>query len=107
MNRWGIPRGLEERVKARDRLCVYCRVVMRRFPRSRGVPANKATWEHIDNDGPASAANIVLCCEACNTSKGTKDLVRWFESDYCVKKNISAKTVSMVVKKWLRKARSR
>jgi len=28
MNRWGIPASLEEKVKARDKTCVYCGVQM-------------------------------------------------------------------------------
>src|SRR5690242_17136034 len=107
MNRWKIPNWLEAKVRRRDKLCVYCRNVMRNYPHARGVPRDKATWEHIDNVGPPSAANIVRCCGACNTSKGTKSLSKWFESKYCEKNNINEKTVSAVVRNWLKHRKSR
>jgi len=40
---------------------------------------------------------------ACNTSRGAKNILDWFESDYCKKKNINGRTVSSVVRKWLRR----
>jgi hypothetical protein len=104
MNKWGIPASLETKIRRRDKLCAYCRVVMKEYPHARGVPKNKATWEHIDNSdlNPHSVNNIVRCCGACNTSKGTKKLLEWFESEYCKDKNINENTVSVVVRKWLR-----
>ena len=76
-------------------------------PQARGVPRNKATWEHIDNDDLRSETNIVRCCGACNTSKGAKKLAEWFESEYCRKRNISEKTVSPAVRRWLKQHKSR
>jgi hypothetical protein len=35
---------------------------------------------------------------SCNSSKGTKDLTDWLESDYCEKKSITAETIADVVK---------
>jgi hypothetical protein len=106
MNRWGIPERLEGRIRKRDKLCVYCHIRLREYPRRTGVPRNKATWEHINNDDLGSAINIVRCCGACNTSKGAKKLAEWFKSEYCKKKNINEKTVRTVVKIWLRNYRT-
>ena len=102
MNRWNIPRWLEDEVRKRDKLCVYCRVVLKERPCARGVPRNKATWEHIDNDDLRSVTNIVRCCGACNTSKGAKTLLKWFESDYCKQRNINERTVLAVVRNWMK-----
>ncbi len=102
MNRWGITDALEKKLRKRDKLCVYCRIKLREYPHASGVPRNKATWEHINNNDLQSAINIVRCCGACNASKGAKKLLDWFESEYCKKRNISAQTVRAVVKHWLR-----
>jgi hypothetical protein len=42
--------------------------------------------------------NIARCCASCNSSKGTKDLFDWLESNYCKKKNINKNTVAPIVK---------
>jgi hypothetical protein len=107
MNSWNIPDWLEDKIRRRDKLCIYCHIKMKSYPRARGVPRNKATWEHIDNDDMRSETNIAICCGACNTSKGAKTLSEWFESEYCNKKNINEKTVSAVVRNWLRHRKSR
>jgi hypothetical protein len=102
VNRWNIPDGLEEKIRKRDKLCVYCHVELKDYSHAPGVQKNKATWEHIDNDDLRSVTNIVRCCGACNSSKGAKKLLEWFESEYCQKKNINEKTVLFVVRNWLR-----
>jgi hypothetical protein len=107
MNRWNIPDQLEEKIRKRDKVCVYCRIVLKEYRHVRGVPRNTATWEHIDNDDLRSASNIVRCCGACNTSKGAKKIAKWFESEYCKRKNINERTVLPVVRNWLRDRRSR
>ena len=50
MNRWGIPDGLEKKIRKRDKLCVYCHIKLKEHPRTIGVPRSKATWEHINNN---------------------------------------------------------
>jgi len=102
MNRWGIPDAVEKKVRKRDKLCVYCHIKLREYPRAIGVPRNKATWEHINNDDLRLAINVVRYCGACNTSKGTKTLLQWFESEYCKERNINERTVRAAVKNWLR-----
>lgn len=96
MNRWNIPSSLEQEVKDRDRNCVYCRV---EFASSRDSRKTIATWEHIVNDARIIAReNIARCCFSCNSSKGTKKLADWLESDYCKKHGITKDTVADVVK---------
>ncbi len=98
---WGIPSWLEEKVKKRDIFCVYCGIELREYSHTKGNPRDKATWEHIDNDGPNSELNIARCCNACNASKGTKKLADWLESPYCKEKRIKEKAAA-IIKKSLR-----
>ncbi|HPN72838.1 MAG TPA: HNH endonuclease, partial [Candidatus Omnitrophota bacterium] len=49
-----------------------------------------------------SEQNIVLCCKACNSSKGAKKLEEWLNSSYCKKKNINKNTVAGIIKSALR-----
>ena len=103
MNRWGIPAWLEEEVKARDKVCVYCGVQMiERMPQG-GSRRTVATWEHIINDASiVTPENIARCCAACNSSKGTKDLADWMKSNYCKKRGINKDTVAEIVKQALK-----
>lgn len=102
MNRWGIPKKLEDEVKVRDKRCVYCNVrLLDSVPRG-SSRKNAATWEHIINDASiVTRENIARCCSACNSSKGTKLLADWIESDYCKKNGINKRTVAGIVKKAL------
>jgi hypothetical protein len=97
MNNWGIPAWLEEKVKIRDKFCIYCGIEMKDYPHTKGTPRDKATWEHIDNDGPSdSELNVARCCAACNASKGTKKLADWLESPYCREKKVKEKAAGIV-----------
>jgi 5-methylcytosine-specific restriction endonuclease McrA len=96
MNRWNIPSKLEQEVKERDRVCVYCGVS---FGSVKDFTGCFASWEHIDNDGRnITPENIARCCRSCNSSKGTKSLAKWLESAYCQKHGISSETVADIVK---------
>jgi len=100
LNAWKIPAWLEEKVKKRDKLCVYCHVPMKEYLHRKGTPIGKATWEHVDNDeGNISESNIVRCCSSCNKSKGAKKLSDWLESPYCKRNKINKKTIANVVRK--------
>jgi hypothetical protein len=62
-----------------------------------------ATWEHIINDAAiVTRKNIARCCAACNSSKGSKPLAEWIESNYCRTRGITRDTVAEVVKQALR-----
>lgn len=99
MNRWGIPEWLEQEIRARDLTCVYCDV---RF--DSGDRKNWASWEHIINDSRiCTIQNLALCCMACNSSKGTKDLAEWLKSDYCRRRGITRKTLAPVIRAALAK----
>jgi 5-methylcytosine-specific restriction endonuclease McrA len=99
MNKWNIPDWLESEVKHRDRNCVYCRIT---FGSSKETRKSIATWEHIVNDARIiNRGNIARCCIRCNSSKGTKTLSAWLESDYCKKRAITKDTVAEVVRRAL------
>lgn len=101
-NNWNIPDWLEVKVKDRDKKCVYCDVTMKIYARTKGTPGDKATFEHIDNDGPPSEANIAMCCASCNSSKGVKKLLDWFDSSYCKERNIGKDTVADIIRKYVK-----
>jgi hypothetical protein len=64
-----------------------------------------ATWEHIINDARLiTQENIARCCASCNSSKGTRALSTWIESDYCKRRGITKDTVAQVIKDALRVA---
>ena len=69
-----------------------------------GTRKAMATIEHFDNTdvSPDNQLNIAICCVSCNRSKGETDLMKWLESPYCMKRNINERTVSRVVKRWLK-----
>jgi hypothetical protein len=105
MNRWGIPKWLEEEIKARDKACVYCGVQLHEVVQSGNSRKTMATWEHIINDARIiTHENIARCCAACNSSKGTKTLSDWIHSNYCKKKGINEHSVAPIVKKALQRS---
>ncbi|HQS22981.1 MAG: HNH endonuclease [Sphingobacteriia bacterium 24-36-13] len=99
-NRWGIPKHIEEIVKARDTNCVYCGVS---FLNTNYTHKTRPTWEHIINDIRINGSdNIALCCGSCNASKGSKLLKDWLKERYCIAKGITENTVAFVVKEHLK-----
>ena len=99
MNKWNLPDWLEREVKDRDRNCVYCRIELGSSKESRH---SIATWERIVNDARIiTRDNIARCCVLCNSSKGTKTLSLWLQSDYCKRRGITKDTVAEVVKRAL------
>ena len=98
-NTYGIPKQDEREIRARDKTCVYCGILMK--PRSMG--SSGATLEHFDNDGPLNKKyNVAVCCRGCNSSKGIMTLSVWFKKPYCRKNKINAETVARAVKEYMR-----
>ena len=96
-NKWNIPNKLEMEIRARDKVCVYCKT---EFTSPKVLKKSSVSWEHIVNDATIiTRENIVLCCCACNASKGQKKLSVWLQSKYCKDRNISPKTVATIIKK--------
>ena len=102
MNSWGIPKWLEEEIKVRDKACIYCGVKFLKLTSIKGSRKAIATWEHIINDASIiTRGNIARCCAACNSSKGTKSLSEWIQSDYCKKNGINKYTIADIARKAL------
>jgi len=100
-NTYGISNQVEREIRARDKTCVYCGILMKQSPRARN--ASGATIEHFNNDGPLQEKyNVAICCRRCNSSKGTMSLSAWFNTPYCREKKITAETVSTPVKEYIR-----
>jgi hypothetical protein len=100
MNRWNIPPELEALVSARDLNCIYCR---RPFVGTEGPRGKRKSWEHIINDEDlVSQENIALCCISCNASKGAKPLSAWLLSKFCLRHDISSRSIAEVARAALR-----
>lgn len=105
-NVFGIPPGIEHKLRGRDQRCVYCGKAMKAYPRIRGTPGDKATIEHLNHRarwGESGLDNLAICCGACNSSRGNKPLAAWFAAPYCDERDINARTVAPVVKRFLRR----
>ena len=112
-NSFGIPPDIEHRLRVRDRKCVYCQRVM---VKGRGY-AFTATIEHLESSNGRGTAptywgyglervgleGLAMCCGRCNSSRGMKLLNAWFASSYCQERDINARTVAPVVKRFLRR----
>ena len=89
-------------MRERDRACIYCGILMRDTPAADGSRRSVGTWEHIINDASiVTRENIARCCASCNSSKGTKSLTAWLDSNYCKCRGITRATVALVVRKAL------
>ncbi len=111
-NKFGIPENVLSEIRARDNACVYCRKTMI-YPYLTNNRVDSATIEHLNFDGPfcwgdgLQAHDIVICCGACNSSRGIKNLAGWFKTQYCIDRNISANTVAAPVKSYLQRQKKR
>lgn len=101
-NRYGLPNHDLERIRRRDPRCVYCRKRMIASG-SDGPRTDWATIEHLNRYPPWDAPRTVaICCWSGNSSRGNRRLRDWFDSDYCVARDINEGTVAAPVKDWLR-----
>jgi hypothetical protein len=105
-NKFGIPEGVLARIRSRDNDCVYCRKRMI-YPYVANCSRDCATIEHLNFEGPfywkdgLQQEDIVICCGACNSSRGEKTLPAWFRTRYCMEKNINWLTVAAPVRSYL------
>ena len=98
-NRWGISKDVETLVRERDLSCVYCGIS---FISTIPTYKTRPTWEHIVNDVRLKEEdNVALCCGSCNASKGSKLLIDWLKSNYCMTKGITKESVAMLVRSHL------
>ncbi len=104
-NAYRISKQDELEIRARDKICVYCGILMKQHPHTMGVSG--ATIEHFNNDGPLDKKyNLAICCRRCNSSKGTMSLSAWFKTPYCDDNKINEETVAKPVKEYMRRGPS-
>ena len=102
MNQYGIPDDELAAIRARDTICVYCRKSMI-YPCVGKKQRDWATIEHFNVVPPwNNPLTVAICCGSCNSSRGTKKLMDWFKTPYCVERNINENTVAQPVKNYLR-----
>jgi hypothetical protein len=100
-NTYGISKQDELEIRARDKTCVSCGILMQQYPDAMGPSGT--TIEHFNNDGPFNEKyNVAICCRRCNSSKGTMTLSDWFKTLYCREKKINKETVAKPVKEYMR-----
>lgn len=113
VNRFEIPDEVETRLRRVFRICAYCRRRMKSHLGVSGCPADKATIEHLNRQGPfywsegLREEHLVIACGQCNASRGIKRLKDWFQSDYCLSRGIGPSTVAPRVRDYLRAAVAR
>ena len=107
-NKFGIPKEEEERIRKRDKLCIYCHKKML-YPVNRKRQGDSATIEHLNFDRPfywkegLKIKDVAICCGRCNSSRGSLRLTEWFKKQYCIDNNINSKTVADSVKEYLKR----
>jgi hypothetical protein len=107
-NKFKIPEEELEKIRKRDKRCVYCHKQMI-FPYNVKNHKDSVTIEHLNSEGPfywskgLKRIDIVLCCGSCNSSRGIKKLKDWFKTEYCIKRNINEKTIAQPVKDYLKR----
>jgi len=107
-NKFQIPREVEKRIRERDKECIYCNKIMI-MPKIGTRHNDWATIEHFREQGPfywsegLKEEDLGICCSQCNSSRGIKSLLDWFESPYCKKHNINPNTIASPVKSFLKK----
>ena len=97
-NSYGLPEDDLEKIRNRDKVCVYCHKKLSRQYAIKDWP----TIEHLNYLPPwNNPETVAICCWSCNSSRGNKPILKWFDSRYCVDKDINIKTVADVVKKYV------
>jgi len=108
----GIEQTQLDVIVARDTDCVYCHKIMI-YPYDTANRADSATIEHLNHRADWYSvqdfnsrkvpvyAIIAICCGACNSSRGSKPLLEWFQKEYCTDRAINPDTVSEVVRDYI------
>src|SRR6266581_7365934 len=74
-NQFHVPSMVEYRVRRRFRRCAYCGRRMKAHKGVRGCPGDKATFEHLNRQGPfywsegLQEKDLVMVCARCNSSR--------------------------------------
>jgi hypothetical protein len=100
-NKYGISRDDEGRIRTRDETCAYCHKKMI-DPKLGGPRSDWATIEHLNYLPPwDNSVTVVICCGSCNSSRGIKKILDWFNTPYCLEKKINLENVTKPVKNYV------
>jgi len=100
-NKYGLPEDRLNEIRVRDKVCVYCHKEMIK-PGDDGSIKDWATIEHLNHLPPwDNPFTVAICCGSCNSSRGNKKLLDWFEILYCVERNINYDTVAQPVRDYI------
>lgn len=101
-NQYGIPEEYLNKIRERDKTCVYCHKTMIK-PSDNSYRKDWATIEHLNHLPPwDNPSTVAICCGSCNSSRGNKKLLDWFKTPYCLEKNINSETTSEPVKEYIK-----
>ena len=101
-NIYDLPEEELELVRKRDTQCVYCHKIMS-TPATDVWQGDWATIEHLNHLPPwNNPKTIAICCGSCNSSRGKKTILEWFNSPFCKEKNISSDTVAQPILDYIR-----
>lgn len=99
-NKYGLPEKELDKIRARDKACVYCYKIML-YPFDSKKRNDSATIEHLNHLPPwNNSKTVAICCGECNSSRGKKALKKWFKEPYCFERNINSETVAKPVKEY-------
>ncbi len=102
MNKYGLSEEKLNKIRKRDKNCVYCHKKMS-DPVLGKDRKNWATIEHLNHLPPWDNISIVaICCGSCNSSRGKKRLTDWFKSKYCIENNINYNTIAKPVREYIK-----
>ncbi len=109
-NSFKIPADVEQRIRQRDMLCVYCHKVMI-YPYRHDRHSDSPTIEHLREEEPfywdkgLKEEDLAICCGSCNSSRRRKKLIDWFKTTYCTdeERNINENTVAKPVREYLQR----
>ena len=113
ITKFGILQQQLDAIVERDKDCVYCHKIMI-SPYNTTKRADSVTIEHLNHRADWNSVQdfnsrnlpvypiIALCCGACNSSRGSKPLLTWFQTSYCKNRNINPDSVSEVVKEYIK-----
>lgn len=101
-NKYGIPEGELNKIRKRDKTCVYCHKKMMDSSSGDNYRKDWATIEHL-NDLPPwnNPSTVAICCFSCNASRSDKKILDWFMTTYCTEKNINYNTVTEPVRDYI------
>ncbi len=103
MNKYGLVEDELNKIRERDRSCVYCHKKMNK-PSDCVCQQDWATIEHLNHLPPwDNISTVAICCGSCNSSRGKRRILDWFKSPYCQERGICLESVARSVREYVNK----